>query len=186
LFEDSDGGPSMPADLDDGYDEQDQSEVFDEDNIDGADRGPGEDPEQLEDLPDVYDVTSAVGDEDDDDGEIGDEMDDDEIVALARDGDGDGDLEDDDLRRREAVEVDEEEDLEDLADVDAVNLDEVDDEDPDEVELEYAGDLADRDGAGSAAQGAESDRLSDRDLRELDYKDGFTRDDGDEEDEDLA
>lgn len=171
----------MAADFDnDGPDEQDQSEVFDEDNNElETQRYGGRDNEQtFEDLPDVLDVTQAAGDADDDEAEIGDEMDDAEIVARARDTDDDDtDLEDDELVRGEEIELDEEEDLTDLADgEDLDDLDGIDAPDPDEVELEYVGDLNDIAAAASAAQSLEADSLSDADLRELDYKDEFTRD----------
>jgi len=42
--------------------------------------------------------------------------------------------------------------------------------DPDEVELEYDGDLANMENATSSAADMESDTLSDDDLRDLDYK----------------
>src|SRR3954453_19927398 len=85
-------------------DDQDQSEVFDEDNtnIDEMRTG-GPDRETLEELPDVYDATSAVGDDDDDAALIGDEMAGAEIIASELDsGQDDADLEDDDLYRRDA------------------------------------------------------------------------------------
>ena len=166
------------ADLDAAFDEQDQSEIFDEDNTNPADRGPGEEAEQLEDLLDVYDVTTAVGDADDDDALIGDEMDDDEIIAAADEDDAD-DLEDDDLVSRDEAMFDREEDLTNVSDVGDEDFDDVDEIaalEPDEVELEYVGDLNDLEGAASAAQSLESDNLSDQDLRELDYKDEFTVD----------
>jgi hypothetical protein len=167
------------ADLD-AYDEQDQSEVFDEDNTNDMDRGPGEEAEQLEDLVDVFDVTRAVGDVDDNDALIGDEMDDEDIVSSAIDNDDDDDdLEDDDLAPRSEEMFNEEEDLTDVNDGEDPDL-EIAAHAGDEVELEYVGDLNDLEGASSAAQDLESDNLSDADLRELDYKDEFTVDeDGD-------
>jgi len=45
----------------------------------------------FEELPDVLDVTQAEGDADDDDALIGEDLDDDEIIALEEDADpGDG------------------------------------------------------------------------------------------------
>ncbi|OYX34337.1 MAG: hypothetical protein B7Y99_05690 [Caulobacterales bacterium 32-69-10] len=166
----------------DAPDEQDQSEVYDEDNNElESQRYGGRDNEQtFEDLPDVLDVTQAVGDDDDDDDEaaIGDDMDDAEIVARARDDvDDDDNIEDDDLLRSEEIALDPEEDLTDFADgEDPGSRDGLDRTDPDEVELQYVGDLNDVAAAASAAQALESDSLSDADLRELDYKDEFTRD----------
>lgn len=56
-------------------DEQDQSEVFDEDNLDATEGGPASNELQtLEDIPEVFDVTSAVGDageDEDEDEEFG-------------------------------------------------------------------------------------------------------------------
>jgi hypothetical protein len=63
-----------------------------------------------------------------------------------------------------------EDDLDEVADLDEIDgLIEVAD---DEVELEYAGDLSDLEGAESAAQDLESEgELSNDDLEELGYKD---------------
>ncbi len=166
----------MPTDMDAG-DAQDQSEVFDEDNtnIDEM-RDGGPDAEQFEDLVDVFDATTAVGDSDDDASLIGEELDDDEIIELERESDqDDADLEDDDLMARDDVEFDEEEDLEGLGDVGSEDLDDVDGVahvGSDEVELSYAGDLNDLAGAESGAQDLESSgELSNADLQELDYRD---------------
>lgn len=140
----------MSPDLDAGeYDDQDQSEVFDEDNtnLDELRSFGGEDAETLEELPDVFDVTSAEGDEDDDEALIGEELDDDEIVELEQDADPDDEYEDPELQDGLAASA------------------------PDEVELEYVGDLNDLAHARSAAQPFESRRLSDSDLRELHYQD---------------
>ena len=107
------------ADPDTGADEQDQAEVFDEDNTNPSERGPGEDAEQFEDLVDVFDVTARAGDADEDEPEIGEDLDDDEIVASARDNDDDDDdLEDDDLVRSEEIAFSEEEDLTSVSDPD--------------------------------------------------------------------
>jgi hypothetical protein len=90
----------MPTDIEGGWDAQDLAEVFDEDNLslDGAGDASA-DMMTLEEMPDVIDVTSAVGDADDDAALIGEELDDDEIIALAIDGDA-TDIEDDDLAER--------------------------------------------------------------------------------------
>ena len=172
------------ADPDTGADEQDQAEVFDEDNTNPSERGPGEEAEQFEDLVDVFDVTARAGDADEDEPEIGEDLDDDEIVASARDNDDDDDdLEDDDLVRSEEIAFSEEEDLTSVSDPDEADAGMRDatraGRPGDEVELEYVGDLSDLEGAASAAQSLEADTLSDRDLRDLDYKDEFTRDDPD-------
>jgi hypothetical protein len=172
------------ADPDTDVDEQDQSEAFDEENTNLDDRDPeGEDAEQPEDLVDVYDSTSREGDADEDETQIGDDLDDDQIVASARDGDDDDDdLEDDDLVRGDQDTLHAEDGQDDISDVDDDDPDAVDGVDArqsDEVELEYVGDLNDLEGAASAAQSLEASALSDRDLRELDYKDEFTLDDKD-------
>ena len=156
------------------YDDQDGAEVFDEDNtnIESRRQGGAEDAEQFEDLPDVYDVTKKVGDEDDDEGEIGEDMDDDEIVAASADGDED-DEEDDDLKARfpEPGGAEDPSDENDLGPDDPDLKDDIDKKDPHEVELTYAGDLMNVAGAGSSAADMESDSLDDDDLRDLDYKD---------------
>ena len=156
------------------YDDQDVAEVFDEDNtnLDSVEYSGQEDAEQFEDLPDVYDVTSKVGDRSDEEGEIGEDMDDDEIVSEASDEDDD-DLEDDDLKSRhgEGYAAEDPADENDLGPDDPDLVDDIDKTDPDEVELSYAGDLDDAAGARSSAADMESDSLSDDDLRELHYKD---------------
>jgi hypothetical protein len=159
------------------YDEQDVAEVFDEDNTneDEARTPNREDAEQFEDIPDVYDVTSRVGDRHDEEAEIGEEMDDDEIVQSATDNDDDDDdIEDDDLKARhgEGYGAQDPADENDLGPDDPDLVDGIDEEEPDEVELTYAGDLNDVEGAeGSAADMESEGELSDDDLRELDYKD---------------
>jgi hypothetical protein len=128
-------------------DEQDQSEVFDEDNrsLDGEMRS-------FEELPDVIDVTSALGDDDDDEALIAEELDDDAIIALEADlADG----EDEDFGESEPFDDEAEIVLSEGAD--------------DEVELEFTGDLDALavDGADSAVMEASS--LSDDDLDDLGY-----------------
>jgi len=145
-------------------DDQDQSEVFDEDNtnIDELRTG-GPDLETLEELPEVYDATSAVGDDDDDEALIAEEMSDAEIVASERASDqDDADIEDDNLFRRDAQAY--------LAQP-ASGLGRGR---PDEVELVYAGDLSNAQNAASSARDMESDALSDHDLEELDYRETST------------
>ncbi len=74
------------TDVDNGRDEQDGAEALDEDVV-------GKDGEfrTFEELPDVLDVTQAEGDADDDDALIAEELDDDEIIELEQDEDGDPD-----------------------------------------------------------------------------------------------
>jgi hypothetical protein len=140
-------------------DSQDVAEVFDEDNLDSDAMRLARDDEELnfDDMPDVYDVTSAKGDEDDEDAVIGDDLDDDEIVEIStQEADESEDEEDDDAyRASENRDTDDDEDLEAL----------------DEVGLSYGGDMDTVPGAHSAAQRYESRTLSDRDLTELGYKD---------------
>lgn len=74
------------TDVNQGWDGQDGAEAMDDDVI-------GRDGEfrTFEELPDVLDVTQAEGDADDDDALIAEELDDEEIIELERDGDpGDG------------------------------------------------------------------------------------------------
>ena len=86
----------MATDIESDRDDQDQSEVFDEDNqnLDGDGRVRTGEMRTFEELPNVIDLTSAEGDSDDDDALIGEELDDDEIIALEREKD---DAEDEDL-----------------------------------------------------------------------------------------
>ena len=125
------------------FDAQDMAEVWDEDNQNTeADRMAGaDDGFSFETQPDLYDATKAVGDEDDDEALIGDDLDDAEIVALSENADDD-DAEDDDLRARSADAFDDEDD--DELDFDGEDPD-LDDRvarlGKDEVELEDAGDM---------------------------------------------
>lgn len=96
----NDGEDSMIGNGDYDFDDQDQSEVFDEDNqsLDGA-GDISADMMTLEELPDVIDVTSAVGDADDDAALFAEDLDDDDIIALEADAEL-ADLEDDELAAR--------------------------------------------------------------------------------------
>ena len=80
----------------DGADDQDVAEILDEETL-GIESNRRE---TFEELPDVLDVTSAVGDSDDDAALIGEEMDDDEIIAEEEDQPL-ADPEDDDLATRD-------------------------------------------------------------------------------------
>ena len=88
----------MP-DVDNGYDPQDEAEVYDETH--GLDEDPtGGDSDDVDGDPDeltsVFDVTSALGDADeDDDDDTADDYDDDELEALDLDDDEDVDQDDD-------------------------------------------------------------------------------------------
>ena len=156
------------------YDAQDSAEAYDEDNLtDDMDRLDNGDELNFDTMTDVLDVTRAAGDEDDDAAVIGDDLDDDDLVEMVSDADGDAeDLEDDEelTARDDGVLSDGSND--DLSDDDDDNLDAIDAEGEDEVALTYQGDLNDTAGARSGAQRLESARLSDADLRDLDYQRG--------------
>ncbi|HVE74112.1 MAG TPA: hypothetical protein VNA30_03340 [Mycobacteriales bacterium] len=154
------------------YDEQDQAEVFDEDNysLDG-DGDPSADMKTLEELPDVLDVTRALGDSDVDDvhvAEDADEIEDEELDGLELEYDEDGE----DDRLADDVE-DEPDDNELLDEEDLDEADGVDEQEDDEAELEYVEDVDEtRSNAGRAAQHMESrGELSEADLEELGYRD---------------
>lgn len=172
----------MGADRDDGWDEQDQSEVFDEENqsLEGGEM------RTLEELPDVLDVTRAAGDEDEDEALIGEELDDDEIIALEGEAIG-ADIEDDELRNRmpeafdddaigegeaEEVDFDAERGLDlredsDLVDDEAAEL-AMTRLGPDEPELDYDDDI-DED-AEEDSSVMEAVRISDEELERLGYR----------------
>jgi len=166
----------MAADLETDVDAQDLAEVFDEDNTNTESQrlGGAEDGEQVEDLVDLFDVTTAVGDADDEDALIGDDLDDDEIIDLAQQGDDDGDDEErtdeDTLRGPEPADADDADLVASLSDDDEDLVDGVDRPPREDVSLTFAGDLNDVAGAHSAAQRYESKTLSDEDLTALDYR----------------
>jgi len=164
----------MAADLETDVDEQDLAEVFDEDKTNTEDQRltRAEDGEQVEDLVDVFDVTKAVGDADDEDALIGDDLDDDEIIDLARDKAEDEDDEDEiDEDTLRGPEPDDEDDADLIGSLDTPDDDLVDGVDTPprkDVDLEFVGDMNDVAGAHSAAQRYESKSLSDEDLAALD------------------
>ncbi len=82
-------------DAGDDPDDLDPAEAFDEETLGVGDDGKG----TFEELPDLLDVTSAEGDEDDDEAEIGEDMDDDEIIDAEQEQVM-ADAEDDDLAAR--------------------------------------------------------------------------------------
>jgi len=148
----------MPTDMEGDWDDQDQSEVFDEDNQNlDSPGGRNNDMRTFEEMPDVLDVTSAVGDDDDDEALIAEELDDEEIIQLEADAEL-ADFEDDDLAGRMPEELYEE------------NVSGLSRADSDEVELVYGGDLDNhsvREGKRTAAM--ESRSLADDDLEDLGY-----------------
>jgi hypothetical protein len=139
------------------WDGQDQSEVFDEDNQETDEAGSSKaDMKTLEEIPDVLDTTSAVGDEDDDEARIAEDMTAAEILEFEADADA-TDLEDDDLAARmpEALHV-------------GMGAPSRSATAEDETPLVYAGvlDEAMEDGA---TPSLEADRLTDKDIRDLGY-----------------
>jgi hypothetical protein len=158
----------MP-DVDDEFDPQDEAEVFDETH--GADEDPtGADADDVDadpdELTDVYDVTSALGDadDDDDDGETADDYDDDDLADLELDEDEDLDEAlDDDLEY--AAEADARAGLDRLIDRTAERAA------PNEPHLAYVGNLdAVTNPRDDDAEKYETTReLSDEQLAELGY-----------------
>lgn len=136
-----------------GVDDQDQSEIFDEDNVEGVDAL--QEGSTFEEIPDVYDSTQKVGDAEDlgefDAADFNEDLVDDE------------DLEEED----EVVDDDvyDETDEEDVADPDL--LDRVAARGGDEVDLEYQPDVDGRRGARSGAGSYEAHR-GELDLDDLD------------------
>ena len=163
----------MPSDLPD-FDEQDQAEVFDEDVMLDPGQGPTPDMMTFEELPDVYDVTQALGDADVDETQTArdaDELEEEDLDSIGGDLDYDDDAEDDRLADEledepedTAVYDDDEEDLDTADGITALQAD--------EAELEYVENLDETtSNAGRAARHLESrGELSDDDLEELGYK----------------
>lgn len=153
------------------FEGQDMAEVWDEDNQDSDTRRVAAADEELsfDTLPDVYDATKRVGDDDDDDALIGEEMDDEDIVELSAQDD-DADADDDDYRLMSAEAFDDEDEDELDTDEDEFSLDrDVARLSPDEVDLEDAGDLNNSQGALGSAKRYESSRLSDEEIERLGY-----------------
>jgi hypothetical protein len=173
-------GTSFESDAE-GFDEQDQSETFDESNVVGGEGDvslggespvtPGEDMRTFEELPDVEDVTQLIGDADDD-----------EAVALDadefdEDAFSDADLEDDDELHYNAATEEREDDLDGLGPEDGFDEDRID------ARSDIAG-LADDVEDADQVSGGEDDftnfqskRLDDDDLKRLGYseeRDGQT------------
>lgn len=185
----------MPTDVTGDWDGQDQAEVFDEDNTASLD-GAGDDSADmltLEEMPDVFDVTSAAGDADDDAAAIGEDLDDDEIIDLEADA-ADADLEDDELAGRMPEAYDDDDlgdgDIEEVRFAEEATFDVRDDDDylptdahseramtraNNDVDLEFTDDLDSlsvEDAEGTTAM--ESDRVSDEDLERLGYTNEHT------------
>lgn len=132
-------------------DEQDQSETFDEDNLDAAEAGGVTNEfKTFEELPDVLDVTSAAGDADED------EFDEDDLDLDEELGADGVEPEADPLFGADAARVSDQ----DLG---------ADDAGEDEIDLVYAGLLDDAKGAQASAAHWEAKTLSDDDIEELGY-----------------
>jgi hypothetical protein len=153
----------MPSD-DYAYD--DQAEVFDEDNFDANDAGgPGADMKTLEELPDVIDVTRALGDAED-------------VDALDADEFDEAEFDEDDLAAEDDDDYAVEDSLEDQPeDADVAYVDDRFSEQlaqADEADLEFTDDLDSvTDLDEDEAQVYESEgELSDAAVRDLGYGDG--------------
>ena len=148
------------------FDDQDQSEVFDEDNTEGQ-PADGREVEfkTFEELPDVFDVTRADGDA----------RDRDELDAADFDEDA---IDDEDLEEEDEViddDVYDETDEEDVTDLDAAHG--VSAGASDEVELVFQGDVDDRRGAQASAAHFESRGELDQDeVEDLGYAPGDAND----------
>lgn len=139
-----------------GVDDQDQSEIFDEDNVEGVDAL--QEGATFEEIPDVYDSTRRVGDAEDL-GEF-DAADFDEDLVDDEDLDEEDEVIDDDVY--------DETDEEDVVDPDL--LDRVAARGGDEVDLEYQPDVDGRRGARSGAGSYEArGELDEDDLNDLGY-----------------
>lgn len=122
--------PGTRYDSDADFDDQDQSETFDESNVVGGEGdsalgfdspvSPGSDMRTPEELPDVEDVTQALGDADEDEALAldADEFDEDAI--------GDADLEEDDELDYRAATEEHEDDLDGLGPEDGFDEDRLD------------------------------------------------------------
>jgi hypothetical protein len=185
------------TDISGDWDDQTQSETFDEDTQALDEQGgPAAEMKTFEEMPDVRDYTAAAGDasDDDDPDPIGEELDDDEIIELEAQSDQDAaDIEDDDLQMRDGEAFSDDalrdDDVQKLSLDGEWGLDAQDEGDlrakddsefamgeapADDAELEFVGGdvdgFTDLDGDTSAVM--ESDRLSDEDLDALGYQDG--------------
>ncbi|ADL01716.1 hypothetical protein [Brevundimonas subvibrioides] len=139
------------TDIDSGRDDQDQSEAFDEDNVDASETGGVTNEfKTFEEMPDVLDVTSADGDADEEDFDEDDQEIEDDLGA-------DG--------------VEPEADAQYGADGSRINELDLGADSPGngEVELVYAGLMEDARGAQASAAHWEAKTLSDDDIEDLGY-----------------
>lgn len=171
--------PGTSFDADSEFDSQDQAETFDESNVVGGEGDvslggdspvtPAEDMRTFEELPDVEDVTQAVGDADDDEAVAldADEFDPDAIT--------DKDLEEDDELDYRAATEEHEDDLDGLGPEDGFNEDRLD------ARSEIEG-LADDVEDADSVSGGEDDftnfqsrKVDDDDLKRLGYSEDGPR-----------
>jgi hypothetical protein len=140
----------MP-DLDNPADDQDQSETFDEDNVDASESGGvTNEYKTFEEMPDVLDVTSAEGDADEEDFDEDDQEIEDQLSLDGVEPEGDARFGADAAR---------------VADQDLG----ADEPGEGEVELVYSGLMEEVQGAQSSAAHWEAKRLSDDDIEDLGY-----------------
>ena len=155
------------------FDEQDQSEAFDESNTFGEDvagRGgdsplnAGEEARTFEEMPDVVDLMQKVGDRDDEEALA---LDADEFSEEAID---DGDLEEDDELDYRASDEEHEDDIDGLgAEAGSEGIDE-DAIEPDEIEgLDEVGDALSVSGGEDDFTNFQAKNLSDEDLKRMGY-----------------
>jgi hypothetical protein len=165
--------PGTGYDADSDFDPQDQAETFDESNVVGGEGDvslggdspvtPAEDMRTFEELPDVEDVTQAVGDADDDEAIAldADEFDPDAIT--------DSDFEEDDELDYHASTDEHEDDLDGLGPEDGFNEDRLD------TRSEIEGLAEDVEDADSVSGGEDdftnfqSRKVDDEDLKRLGY-----------------
>jgi len=139
------------TDIDSGRDDQDQSEAFDEDNVDASETGRVTNEfKTFEEMPDVLDVTSADGDADEDEFDEDDQDIDDELGSDGMEPEADAQY------------------GADGAVINALDLG-ADAATEGEVELVYSGLMEDVRGAQASAAHWESKTLSDDDIEDLGY-----------------
>jgi len=171
--------PGARFDSEDESDSQDQAETFDESNVVGGEGDvslggdspvtPGEDMRTFEELPDVEDVTQAIGDADDDE-------------ALALDADEfdeasftDADFEEDDELDYRAATEEREDDLDGQGPDDGFDEDRFDARSEIEGLAEEVGDAGSVSGGEDDFTNFQSKALDDDDLHRLGYADANGR-----------
>lgn len=165
--------PGARYDSESDFDSQDQAETFDESNVVGGEGDvslggespvtPAEDMRTFEELPDVEDVTSAIGDADDDEAIALDaaEFDEDAIT--------DADFEEDDELDYHAATEEHEDDLDGLGPEDGFNEDRLDARSEIEGLAEEVGDAESVTGGEDDFTNFQSKSLDDDDLQRLGY-----------------